>query len=93
MAKAKSKVDWDVDAATYVGDGTDGVYFQIQACPDGWYMTAVVDSDTGSFVDTVVSDDGPYATAEEATQAGRSFAENWCADNQVSTEDEDTENA
>lgn len=81
-------VQFNVDYATYVGDEKDGVYYQTARGPDGWYLTAVVDSDTGHFVDTLTEDDGPYETEERADMAGRDCAIEWCFTNNVSYEDE-----
>ena len=85
-------VDVD-DGATYIGSGDDGVYFDAAEGPDGWYMSAIVDSDTGHFVDSLVTDDGPYETRERAIEAGRNAAYDWCMNNDVCTcdcHDDDT---
>ena len=85
-----AEVDFD-DPAAYVGDEDDGVYVGVGEGPDGWYASTVVDSNTGSFVDSLVTDDGPYETREKALEAGKSQAVEWCLDNQVSWEDDDDE--
>lgn len=41
----------DVDKAEYIGSNSDGVYVQADEGPEGWYVSGVVDSDTGHFVD------------------------------------------
>jgi len=82
-------VNFDVDKAQYIGDDNDGVYYQIAKGAQGWFVTAVVDSDTGSFVDNLFVDDGPYDSAFEAERAGRDAAVTWCHDNEVSYGDDD----
>lgn len=79
-------VDFKADDAEYIGDERDGVYYQVAEGPGGWYLTVVVDSDTGSFVDTITKDDGPYSSEGEALEAGRGAAMDWCADNDVEME-------
>jgi hypothetical protein len=80
--------DWD--EATYYGDEDDGVYVNVGQGPDGkWYMTATVDCNTASFVDDLVTDDGPYDTEEEAKVAGKDAAIEWCHDNDVDYENPD----
>jgi hypothetical protein len=73
----------DFDEATYIGDEKDGVYYQVTQAKDGWYVSATVDSDTGSFVDTIVDRDGPYATETEARMVGEDAAKEWCFHNEV----------
>lgn len=83
-------VPFSADDATYVSDGTDGCYYQVAEGADGeWYVTVVVDSDTGGFVDTIYRDGGPYRTREDAEARGRSIASEWCIDNQISFEDDE----
>ena len=84
-------VKFDPDDAWYVGDENDGVYYQVAEGADGWYMTAVVDSDSGSFVDNLTTDDGPYDTERAALDAGRCAAKEWCIWNDVSYDDEGCE--
>jgi hypothetical protein len=76
-------VAFDVDEATYVGDEQDGCYYLSAEGPDGWYVTVVVDSDTGHFVMDTVADAGPYDTEEHAEMVGRDMATTWCFDNGV----------
>lgn len=77
----------DVDSAHYVGDGTDGVYYDAAPHRGKWYASALVDSDTGHFVDSLFTDDGPHDTEEEALRAGRNGATEWCFTNDVSIEE------
>jgi len=76
-----------VDEAEYVGDSHDGVYVQAAEHTDkdhtGWYVSGLVDSDTGSFVDVLFADDGPYPDQASAMEAGRSAAIEWCYANDV----------
>lgn len=82
--KAKPIVEFDVDEAYAVSTDRDSVYFCIAENRKGWWMTAVVDSDTGHFVDTYIADDGPYRTEREAQLAGLSAAGQWFMDNGLS---------
>ena len=87
-------VESDWDDATYIGDEDDGVYINVGQGPDGkWYMTAVVDCNTASFVEDLTIDDGPFDTEEEAQEAGLNAAGDWCSDNDVVPDppDEDQE--
>lgn len=76
-----------VDSASYVGDEQDGCYYSAGHGPNGWYYTVVVDCDSAGFVDTIVSDDGPYNTEDDAKQAGKNQAIDWCLTNHVSYDD------
>jgi hypothetical protein len=91
-------VDFNVDEATYVGSEEDGCYYQCAEHSDaeqpekaGWYVTVVVDSDTGGFVMDILTDDGPYPSEEEASGAGRGTAIEWCINNGVLLSGEDLE--
>jgi hypothetical protein len=85
MAKPHAIVDFDADYAESLcgKDGRDCVYWQTAEGPRGYYVTTVVDSDTGSFVDNLTVDDGPYTTERDADEAGLNAAIEWLADNQV----------
>ena len=83
MAARKTKttkpiVDWDIDEASYRGDGNEGVYWQTGKGPDGWYVTAVVYCE--HFVATIYKDDGPYKNQSDANRAGLNAAIVWCTD-------------
>lgn len=84
----KRIVQFDVDEATYVGSGEDGVYYQVGEHEGKWYVTAVVDSETGAFTEDIMTDDGPYDTENDATTQGKNIAYDWCFYNNVSLEDE-----
>ena len=73
----------DLDNATYVGSSEDGIYFDVAQNAAGWYMSAVVDCNTGHFCDSMVTDDGPYASQAEALQAGLGTAYDWCVTNEI----------
>ena len=77
-----------VDYASYVGDEQDGVYYSVGQGPKGWYVTTVVDSDTGGFVDTMHEDDGPYESEEAALLGGKDAGVEWCLTNEVNWDDE-----
>jgi hypothetical protein len=67
----------------WVGDDQDGCYVKVFECEDGtWRNEVIVDSETGSFVDTLDECDG-FATHEEAMESGKSLAFDWCVENQV----------
>ena len=73
----------DVDEAYSVGDEDDVVYYSVALGPDGYYLSAIIDSTTGAFVDSLVSDDGPYTTEEDAIEAGLDLALGWLSDNEI----------
>lgn len=81
-------VDFDPDHAVYIGDGEDGVYVQTAEGEGGWYVTTVVDCNTGSFCENGLTDDGPYPTEDEAAGAGVEYAQDWCWSNDVSFDDD-----
>lgn len=81
-------VAFSADEAEYIGDERDGIYYQTAEGPGGWYLTIVVDSDTGGFVDTITKDDGPHSSEAEALQAGKDVAIGWCIDNGVTWADQ-----
>jgi hypothetical protein len=85
-----AEVDFDAPDA-YVGDEDDGVYVGVAEGSDGWYVSTVIDSYTGSFVDSLIMDDGPYPTEAKALEAGKGQAIEWCLDNRVSWEDDESE--
>lgn len=85
------RIDFNVDDAIYVGDEEDGVYYQVEQGPRGWYVTTVVDSNTGGFVDTLEDTAGPFATQAEAMLHGRDVAVGWGFDNQVEFDEPETE--
>lgn len=77
----------DFDHSYYYGDGEDGVYFDAFEGEDGrWWLSAVVDCNTGSFTDNLVDQDGPFNTYKEAVRAGLDHADEWCSFNDVAVE-------
>lgn len=80
-------VPFDVDVAAYYGNGKDGCYYQTAKGPDGWYVTVVVDCETGSFVQDLVTDDGPHPSEESAESMGHETAVDWCLENDVYPEE------
>lgn len=84
----KTIVPFDTDDATYVGDGNDGVYYQVAKGDDGWYLTAVVDCNSAHFTADLVVDDGPYESEAAAIMGGKNAAFGWCLDNGVAFDDE-----
>jgi hypothetical protein len=74
----------DLDEAFYLGGGEDGVYFDAEEGPGGWYTSSVVDCNSGHFIDSLVTDDGPYGTRAEALQAAlNGSAYEWLVTNHV----------
>lgn len=88
----KPIVDWDIDEAHYLGDGADGCYWLTAEGPDGkWYVTVVVDSDTGHFVDNMCTDMGPFDVEADADAFGRNAAADWCMTNEVSLDEDEND--
>jgi hypothetical protein len=82
------EVPFDADEAEWTGDEQDGCYVQAGQGPSlAWYVTVVVDSETGSFVDTALDTDGPHETEADAMARGRDWAISWCCDNGVNFEE------
>ena len=77
-------VKFNADQAEWIGDHQDGCYVQAEMWRGKWYCTIVVDSETGSFVDDLHTDAGPFDSEEEAMDYGVGLAIMWCADNRVS---------
>lgn len=71
----------DFDYAHYVGSSENGVYYAVGEGPDGWYLSASVDS--SNFTAPLVDEDGPYKTEKEAWEAGKFAAIDWCTENKV----------
>ena len=76
------EVDFDAPDA-YVGNEEDGVYLSVGEGTGGWYVSAAVDSDSGAFVETLMTDNGPYDTHEAALSIGKYWAYSWCATNGI----------
>jgi hypothetical protein len=78
----------DFDKATYVGDGTDGAYYDVKKNSAGWWLWIVIDSDTGGFVqEHYPYPDGPYESQKKAREAGNDAARDWCSENDVIPDD------
>jgi hypothetical protein len=73
----------DMEHGRYIGSGRDGIYYAAGQGPDGWYLSTLVDCDTGHFCDGVLFDDGPYKSEADAWQGGRDSAVEWCTENNV----------
>lgn len=82
-----ARVDFDV--AEYVGDENDGVYYEAKqsAVDNKWYGSAVIECNTGSFVENLATNDGPYDTRNKAREAMRGAGIEWCIDNDVQYEE------
>jgi len=83
MAKEIVKFDIDYALGLCSRDGADCVYWMTARGRGGYFVTVVVDSETGSFVETMVKDDGPYSSEREADMAGLDAAAGWMSDNDV----------
>lgn len=81
--KTKQIAVVDMDEAFYLGTGQDGVYFDADQGPDGWYVSTVVDTDTGAYCGGMTFDDGPYATRGRALEAGLDVAYEWLVTNEI----------
>jgi len=78
----KHLVDVDpCNCSGYVGDGDDGVYYQLAEHPDGLYVSGVVDSNSGHFIGPLFTDEGPFVSEEQARGFARGRALEWCDDN------------
>ena len=78
-------VDFDsaYSVAAEVECGCDCVYFDVGKRNGKWFMSAVIDCDTASFVDGLTTDDGPYDTEAAAIVAGMNCAIEWMINNEV----------
>lgn len=93
MSGTRRVVEFDADEALYLGDGDDGVYYQSAEGRDGlWYVTVVVDSNTGGFVDNIYTDNGPHGSEEDANEFGENAAIDWCITNDVEYDGTEAEN-
>jgi len=79
-------VRFNVDEAHYIGDEDDGCYFQVRGFAGVWFVTVVVDCDTGSFCENLTTDGGPYYSEDAAALAGQRAATDWCMENNVGFE-------
>ena len=83
-------VNFSADEATYVGDQGEGCYYQVgQGLDLKYYVTVVVDSERGAFVQDLEADTGPYDKDDQAATRGRVVAEGWCIDNDVDLDPQD----
>lgn len=83
MKHNKQIAEIDVDEAYAVSSRDDIVYFTVEKNRHGWWMSAMIDCGTASFVDDLVQDDGPFATEDIALQAGLNCAFEWMESNGV----------
>ena len=74
---------FDLIEEQWVGDDDDGCYIRVYEGSKGFDVEVVVDSETGSFVDTLATLDG-FDTADKAMESGRGMAVEWCIVNEVS---------
>jgi hypothetical protein len=83
--KAKDPPTLDWDSAEYVGDGRDGVYIGAVRSGSRWWSLATVDSESGSFTETLAAEYG-YRSRRAAITAARDAALMWCGINGVEHE-------
>ncbi len=77
-------VEFDIDQATYVGDGERGCYYQVGSGTDNYFYYTVVVSDGETGWDEEIDEDvGPYLQRFWAVRLAQSAAEAWCTDNGV----------
>lgn len=81
MAKMIVPFDMDDAAGLSSRSGDDTVAWATAQKGRGWYVTVVVDSNTGHFVADLATDDGPYKTEADAYEAGLHTAQDWFSDN------------
>jgi hypothetical protein len=84
-------IEYEEDEAAIFGDGTDNtlVYVGQCRCCGAWHANVTVDCETGSFVDDLATDLGPFSSREEAVKAGMYPAKDWCIEHGVSLESEE----
>jgi hypothetical protein len=78
-----AKSNWDT--ADYYGDANNGGYVNVarKGRTGGWYLTVVIDSDTGGFTHTLSQDEGPYPSEARARLAGADAVREWMYNNKV----------
>jgi hypothetical protein len=77
---APPHLDWD--DAEYMGSKGDGVYYGALKKGGTWWALATVDSDTGSFTESLVAEGG-YSSKKAAMTAAKDAAYEWCRTNRV----------
>jgi hypothetical protein len=76
------------DAQGYVGDELDGAYYFAQEGPlGGFFVSLLLDSDTGAYCMAGTLDDGPYETLAEAQEAGHDMAVEFCLEQEIDFDD------
>ena len=91
MAICEIDIDTAYSCSSESEDGTvDTVYWNVCQQPNGWYLSAMVDSDTGHFVESLGMDDGPYDNEHDATVGGINAALQWHTDNETGDLEWDT---
>ena len=51
---------------------------------DGWYISAVIDSESASFIEALFLDDGPHQSEKDALRMGVGLASDWFSENDLS---------
>jgi len=69
------------DEGTYTGNGEDGGYAVAAGSGDRWYVSVLLDCDSGGFCMVTLDTDGPWKTEEDALQAGEDHVLEWMIDN------------
>ena len=64
-------------------DSDDVIYWFVETRDDGFYVSTLIDSETGHSIEPSVTDDGPYLTWDKADKAGKDLAMEWCHTNHL----------
>jgi hypothetical protein len=75
----------DVDHAESASADIDGeidtIYYDATETAQGWFMSILVDCDSGGFCESPVLDDGPYASRDKALLGALNFVIEWFSNN------------
>jgi hypothetical protein len=78
--------DVDVDEARYVGDGDDGVYYQVfEDSAGSFWWSALIGCNSGAFCEALAVGEGPYDREDCAWLDACNAGSEWCAINEVPT--------
>jgi len=81
----------DYDYEDYIGDEEDGCYVRVTECNSRFWLTVTVDSNTGHFVDDLLTDE-ECSSLGQAQLWGRTVAIDWCLTNGVHWDGEEVSN-
>ena len=85
MEMLDGMIEYDDEDRLYVGSEDDGCYVQVDELPHGcgFQLTVTVDSETGSFVEDIMTFDYGHKTRADAQRVGLRAALEWCSNNSV----------